>query len=85
MKNRKARSIKGGRMLFALVLVLVLLAPILAPHTAQAAGQCPAPGTGLAGALNMVHDTTMGYTMQTHVNPNGNDGMYTAVGNSACP
>jgi hypothetical protein len=73
------------RMLFALVLVIVLLvlvAPILAPQSAEAA--CPAPGTGLAGALNMLHDPTMWTIPMTHDAPQGNAGMLTAVANSSC-
>jgi hypothetical protein len=85
MKNTKARSIKRWRMLFALVLVLVLLAPVRAPQTAHAAGQCPAPGTGIAGALNMIHDATMLTIPMARDNYHGNDGMTTAVENTACP
>lgn len=73
------------RMLFAIVLVLVLLvlaAPILAPQPAEAA--CPAPGTGYAGALNMLHDPTMRTIPMTHDAPQGNAGMFTAVANSGC-
>ncbi len=77
----KVRSIKGWRMLFALVLVLA--AAILAPHPAEAA--CPAPGGGYAGALNMVHDATMLTIPMTHDAPQGNAGMDTAVANSSCP
>ncbi len=73
------------RMLFAIVLVLallVLVGSLLAPPPVQAA--CPAPGTGYAGALNMLHDPTMWDTMTDHVAPQGNDGMFTAVANSSC-
>jgi hypothetical protein len=73
------------RMLFAIVLVLVLLvlaAPILAPQPAEAA--CPSPGTGYAGALNMLNDATMWDIMVAHVPPQGWAGMSTAVANSSC-
>lgn len=73
---------KVWRMLFAIVLVLVLGAPILAPHPAEAA--CPAPGTGYAGALNMLHDPTMSTIPMTRDAPQGNAGMFTAVANSSC-
>lgn len=70
--------------LFAFVLVLLMLAAyILVPPTAEAA--CPAPGTGIAGALNMVHDAKMLETMIAHVPQQGWDGMAGAVANSSCP
>ncbi len=73
---------KNWILLFVLLLALVAL--LLAPQPAHAAGVCPAPGTGLPGALNMIHDATMGATMQAHVAPQGNAGMATAVQNSGC-
>jgi hypothetical protein len=76
----KVRSIKGWRMLFALVLLLA--SAILAPHPAEAARPCPAPGGGYAGALNMLHDPTM--LTRPQAAPNGIDGMYDAVDNSSC-
>ena len=76
------RSIK----LWMLLAVLMLAALTLAPLTAQAAGgTCPAPGTGYAGALNMIHDATMLSIPMARDNVNGNLGMHTAVINSACP
>ncbi len=42
-----------------LILLFVLAAVILSAQPVQASGQCPAPGTGLPGALNMLHDATM--------------------------
>ncbi len=73
---------KLGRALAALAVAIVLLAA--APRTAQASGQCPAPGTGLPGALNMVHDATMLTIPMTHDAAQGNAGMDIAVGNSGC-
>ncbi len=71
------------KMLFVLVLaLLVVVAPILAPHPAEAA--CPAPGGEYAGALNMLHDPTMLTIPMTHDAPQGNAGMFTAVDNSSC-
>lgn len=68
-----------------IALVLVLLAPSLA-LTAEACGPvCPAPGGGQAGALNMIHDPTMGATMEEHTAPQGDAGMVRAVTNTACP
>ena len=79
------------RMLFAIVLVLVLLvlgAPILTPQPVEAA--CPARGTGLAGAYNMMRSDAMASYVDNEGpmsknNPLGNDGMIRAVLNSACP
>ena len=82
--KKQARSLKGRRILLALLLAAALLAPfILAPHPAQAA--CPAPGGGYAGAANMLHDAKMFQTMVDHVPQQGWDGMHTAVVNSSCP
>ncbi len=69
---------------FALVAFVVLSLLGAASSTARASGTCPAPGTGLAGALNMVHDDTMLTIPMTHDAPQGNAGMTTAVTNSAC-
>ncbi len=67
-------------------LVVALVAPALAPVPAEASGPvCPAPGTGYAGALNMVADPTMDHTMEYHTAPQGNAGMFRAVANTACP
>lgn len=73
---------KAWRILISIVLALVLGAPILAPHPAEAA--CPAPGTGYAGALNMLHDATMWTIPMTRDAPQGNAGMFGAVANSSC-
>ncbi len=67
-------------------LVVALAAPALAPVPAEASGPvCPAPGTGLWGALNMIADPYMEYTMLNHTAPKGNDGMNRAVDITACP
>ncbi len=67
-------------------LVLALVALTLAPVPAQASGPvCPAPGTGLAGAKNMILDPTMGQIMIDHTADQGDAGMFTAVTTTACP
>ena len=77
----KVRSHTGWRMLFALVLVAL----ILALHPAEASTRpCPAPGTGLPGALNMLHDATMITIPMAHDAAQGNAGMFIAVDNSGC-
>ena len=53
--------------------------------TPVAAQTCPAPGGGYAGALNMVHDTTMLTVPMARDAPQGNAGMFIAVANTACP
>ena len=79
MKN--LRSIKSLTML----VVLVLAAVLFAAQPVQASGVvCPAPGTQLSGALNMLHDATM-WTIPMSVDaPQGNAGMFRAVGNTLC-
>jgi hypothetical protein len=71
-----------------MVVVLVLAAVLFAAQPAQAlgaAGVCPAPGTGLAGALNMLHDATMWTIPMARDAAQGNAGMFIAVNNTACP
>jgi len=46
--------------------------------------QCPAPGTGLAGALNMIHDATMLTIPMARDADQGNAGMSRAVDVSGC-
>lgn len=45
---------------------------------------CPAPGTGLPGALNMLADPTMGSVAMKNDAPQGNTGMFRAVHESGC-
>ncbi len=67
-------------------LVVALLALALAPAPALAAGPvCPAPGTGLPGALNMIADPTMKQIMDDHTAWQGDAGMARAVTNTYCP
>ncbi|HLY25012.1 MAG TPA: hypothetical protein VKQ72_01655 [Aggregatilineales bacterium] len=73
---------KLRRALAALAVASVLFGA--APGTAQASGTCPAPGTGLPGALNMVADGTMLTIPMAHDAAQGNAGMSIAVGNSGC-
>jgi hypothetical protein len=82
--EKNQRSIKSLTMLVVLVLAALVFSaqPVQA---AQAAGVCPAPGTWLAGALNMLHDATMWLIPMSRDAAQGNDGMFTAVGNTACP
>ena len=75
------RSIKSWRMLVALALAAVMLTA----HPAQASGRtCPAPGTGLPGALNMLHDPTMATIPMARDAAQGNAGMFNAVDKSGC-
>lgn len=52
--------------------------------SAEGSRPCAAPGTGLPGALNMLHDRTMFTVAMAHANPRGNEGMFHAVGVSGC-
>jgi hypothetical protein len=51
---------------------------------AEGSRQCPAPGTGLPGALNMIHDPTMLSIPMERDAPQGNAGMFHAVEVSGC-
>ena len=68
----------------ALLAFSVLASMAFSVHPVQAAGLCPAPGTGLPGALNMLHDATMLTIPMTHDTAQGNTGMFIAVDNSGC-
>ncbi len=70
--------------LIAVLAVSVLANAAFAATPTQALGQCPAPGTGLAGALNMLHDASMWTIPMARDAAQGNAGMFTAVGNSGC-
>jgi len=60
-------------------------AAIVALSSAPAAAStCPAPGTGLPGALNMIADATVLTVPMVHDAAQGNTGMNTAVSNSGC-
>ncbi len=68
--------------LIALLVLGVLANTPVAAQPTQASGQCPAPGTGLPGALNMLHDAGM-FTIP--LSPKGDAGMWIAVLNTYCP
>ena len=51
---------------------------------AEGSRQCPAPGTGLPGALNMLRDATMFTIPMARDAAQGNAGMFHAVDVSGC-
>jgi hypothetical protein len=51
---------------------------------AEGSRTCPAPGGGLPGALNMIHDATMLAIPMDRDAQQGNDGMSRAVDVSGC-
>jgi hypothetical protein len=51
---------------------------------AEGSRPCPAPGTGLPGALNMIHDATMLTIPMARDAEQGNIGMSRAVAESGC-
>ena len=69
---------------FALAVAAGALIAAVSSAPVAAAGVCPAPGSGLPGALNMIHDATMLSVPMARNNPNGNAGMFTAVHNTSC-
>ncbi len=80
--NKDSRSLKSIVILVAFVLSLAVAT--IGANPVQAAGVCPAPGTGLPGALNMIRDAKMWDVPMARDNPNGNIGMGIAVTHSAC-
>ena len=71
----------AGGVALAATVGVALLTLASAPAAAQT---CPAPGTGLPGALNMAAGGDgMAHAMSVDA-PQGNAGMFTAVANSAC-
>jgi hypothetical protein len=52
--------------------------------SAEASRPCPAPGGGFPGALNMLHDATMGTIPMKRDATQGNAGMSRAVHVSGC-
>ncbi len=56
----------------------------LRPSFDAASRPCPAPGTGLPGALNMLHDATMLTIPMARNADQGNAGMFHAVDVSGC-
>jgi hypothetical protein len=54
------------------------------PSFAVGSRPCAAPGTGLPGALNMVHDATMLTVPMARDAEQGNAGMFHAVDVSGC-
>lgn len=54
------------------------------PSFVEASRPCPAPGTGLPGALNMIHDATMLTIPMARDAEQGNAGMFHAVAVSGC-
>jgi hypothetical protein len=68
--------------------IFAVLAIAAAPATLSAmpagAASAPAPGTGLTGACNMLHDATMLTTPMAVDSAQGNAGMFLAVAVSGC-
>jgi len=54
------------------------------PSFVEASRQCPAPGTDLAGAFNMIHDATMFTIPGVRAADQGIVGMFHAVDVSGC-
>jgi hypothetical protein len=84
MKTKMAnRPIATAIAALAIASIPVALAPALAAAPAAAASG-PAPGSGLTGACNMLHDPTMLTTPMRVDSAQGNAGMFTAVAASGC-
>ena len=59
-------------------------APGTSPAAAILGAPCAAPGTGMAGALNMLHDAKMFTVPMVRDAAQGNAGMFHAVAVSGC-
>lgn len=70
--------------IIALLVLSVLAGTAFAGQPAEAGRPCPAPGGGYAGALNMLHDATMGTIPMARDAAQGNEGMFRAVEVSGC-
>lgn len=66
-----------------LVISAVVFAAVGMGAGVATAGPAPTPD-GWCGALNMLHDSTMGSVPMARDNPNGNIGMFHAVDVSGC-
>lgn len=62
----------------------IAAAAVTLPAVPAVAASGPAPGTGLTGACNMLHDPTMLTTPMTVDSAQGNAGMFLAVAVSGC-
>jgi len=62
----------------------ILLVGSVTARSAEVSSTCGAPGTGLPGALNMIHDPTMLTTPMARDAAQGNAGMFHAVAVSGC-
>ena len=77
-----ATNVKEDKMKRVLALASALVVLGLTGTISAEAATTPAPCT--LGALNMVHDATMLTIPMTHDAPQGNTGMFIAVGVSGC-
>ncbi len=78
------RNMANRRIAKMLAAVTIAAAPVALSAMPAAAASGPAPGTGLTGACNMLHDPTMLTTPMTVDAAQGNAGMFTAVAVSGC-
>ncbi len=83
--NLKERTCNMKKVIVSILIALLVLGALastaFAAQPAQPSRQCPSPGTGLPGALNMLHDAGM-FTIP--LAPQGDAGMWTALGRSGC-
>ena len=70
------------RLVLAIVSSAILMVAMAGTALAEPPGA--APGTGLVGACNMLHDASMLTIPMLRDNPNGNAGMFRAVDVSGC-
>jgi hypothetical protein len=84
MRIKRKKTMANRRVAKTLVVLTIAAAPVALSAMPTAAASGPAPGTGLTGACNMLHDSTMLTTPMTVDAAQGNAGMCTAVAVSGC-
>lgn len=80
----EVRSAVRGAFKAAVAALFALMLVASSVGGAQAEKPAVAPGTGLAGACNMLLDAKMWDTMDVHTAPQGDAGMFRAVDVSGC-
>lgn len=88
LQNKGSKSSETkilSRIGWILLVIIVVAAVMFSARPVQAAGVCPAPGTGLPGAVNMFLDKTMFTIPVARAATQGVVGMERAISNTACP
>ncbi len=88
LQNKGYKSLETkilSRIGLMLLVIIVVASVMFSARPVQASGVCPAPGTGLPGAINVFLDNTMFTVAVAHAAPLGTIGMERAINNTYCP